>query len=476
MKKTLLTMVVFAFTLSSCFGFSDFELKNEFEKTFERKLSILYPDNKFMVNVALNAEAKIESNLFGSIEVQSNQSFSIKRIKKVNIATDSDLTADVYAGLLEIPQTKITIQKSASYQKPISEEKPPKELKDPKDKKDKNQDKSPISPLEKGLIALFGVLVCGLIFWGVTALRKLSETIFQASQKTKSEESNIEPVNRKNNSTSSEGNFSNHSADNSFVPRKDQLKAIFSDLYWSHEDAKAAALVMKYQEVSAYKELSFGEDYLKYLRSVSPQKCNFWEDSYYVSPNESLSEISLEDMQVEDYLVCSQFRLQHCPFSSVTLASSVLKKQATSARSFKASSHRVFAPPVVVSFKSVKDEEEFFSSNLPENVKFQVSSLCLLQFCEESVFVSLVDAMNVNELANIWVGPEAALTSLMERIPERKKNLLKDVLESRNNLSADQYIAIRSSSAYLEFTNLIKSKIEWKQLDEPIENSLKAVG
>jgi len=217
-------------------------------------------------------------------------------------------------------------------------------------------------------------------------------------------------------------------------PQDYQLLALLSDLYWTGSDEFAAALIRRYPEIQTFKALSFGGDYIDYLKMIEPADYDFWEDSYYLSPSKELLEMSIEDMKPEYFLNCSKIRLKYCSLSSYDLAKLRLANPRNSIKiQARMSLHRELVPPFIFKFNTVSEERDFINSDLPDSIKCQAPSLYVLTKIDDEAFTEIMKGYNVNELSRCWFGPDEVLNAILARLPEKKRSLLSEIVSTRSS-------------------------------------------
>ncbi len=419
--------------------FSAFAAKNlekiEIEKNFEIKLRHFFPDNKFSLSVTVKVIKPQEMTLFGDVKVDEDEEV-LKNISGVKVVTDADVTSETIGQILGVNGKLVRLEKF--------------DLKRPEVKVGEWDEVLAFASKYQMTLVFFGIMSIIICLMIATVIIKNSISDIPA------------PIARAFGEASSpreaqvEKKFEQKEVQNfKKDPKPIQLKAILSDLYWTSMDAEASYFIRQHQEIEVYQELSFGIDYINYLKMIAPQPFNIWDDPYYLSPNEAFLEMSISDMKAEYFLNCSSIRLKLCSHSSYELAKlrlSANKRQ--SVIEAKKSAKRELEPSFVFKFSTIEEEEEFLSSDLPEYVKHQSPSLYLFSELSDEAFNEIAKDFSVKELAECWIGPKAILSIIRQRLPERKGMLLDEILKSTTspaNRSNEKFqLIIKRARRYAE--------------------------
>lgn len=410
----------------------------ELERIFEDRLRHFFPENKFSITLEMKKDEIVDVGFFGDVKLPTDND-ATNQVAGITIHTDSDITPGLVGEILGTRNVQVTISK-VNLPEHVA---PVKAAAD--SNKNLMQDKGRLN-WWLGAVGFVVVAFFIGIYFVNRSIRSLPAPIASALSQNASG-SSVAPA--------AYQPAMNRTMDATFKPRAEQLKAYLSDCYWCFEDGKAAAFLREYQAIETFSELSFGAEYVNYLTFIEPETTNFWDDSFYLAPSSELGEVSVDDMEDTDFLKCSKMRLQKCTLNAYELTKLKMNNETLPAiPKFTKSAHRKLVSPLVFNFATETEEEEFLGSDLPEYVKLSAPSMYLLTKLEDAVFMEITQAFNVKELADAWIGPESILQSVMNKLPERKQQLLTEVLETRKDRREADKASKRESPS---FKRLIKS-------------------
>lgn len=435
MKNILLILLMMIIPLQKAFSESGRSQKIELERIFEDRLRHFFPENKFSISLEMKKEEIVDVGFFGDVKLPTDND-AVNQIAAIVIHTDSNITPQFVNEILGTGNVQVTISKVT--------------LPAPAQTKTQNNSSVQDSSRLNWWLGAVGFSVVAFfigIYFVNRSIRSLPAPIASALSQN---------GNSSGSSATQAATAQVHTKmDSTFKPRAEQLKAYLSDCYWCFEDGKAAAFLREYQEIQTFSELSFGAEYVNYLTSVEPEATDFWEDSFYLAPSSELSEVCVEDMASTDFLRCSRMRLQKCTLSAYELTKLKMTNENVPAiPKFAKSAHRKLVSPLVFNFATDHEEAEFLGSDLPEYVKFSAPSLYLLSKLENETFMEITQSFNVKELAEAWIGPDFILQNIMSKLPERKQQLLSEVLESRKDRRESDKASKRQSPV---FKRLVKA-------------------
>lgn len=215
------------------------------------------------------------------------------------------------------------------------------------------------------------------------------------------------------------------------------IKELFSDCYWSKEDAYASWLwknIDNDQKKTLLESTSFMKEYSMYFVDIKASEKNYHEHPYYLEPLASC-DISNADFCSEikkNYAYwhfVSPIRQQHMPFSLQERLKAVQSKPtptkpATTA--WKKSSPRPLELRVSWGDVSVADEQSLFSqpNMVPAALKEHIRSLVWLAQKDDAAIQRVLSKFDARSLALAWVGPEEVLKKLEAAMPEKKLRML----------------------------------------------------
>jgi len=409
-----IVFVTFFLMTSLSFAQNNLE-KIELERSFEQKMRHFYPESKFRVKLTFERPRAVEITLFSEVKVTPIPEL-IETVRLVEILTDADTTEEETREILGLNRAKVVINKFTPKEMPVVE------------KQQKQWDKiQDFAAKFQFTLAFLGILLVALCIFIATfiirnSLLKLPGPLAAALGQSGRGEVGRERAQKQSVQVESSR------------PQDYQLLALLSDLYWTGSDEFAAALIRRYPEIQTFKALSFGGDYIDYLKMIEPADYDFWEDSYYLSPSKELLEMSIEDMKPEYFLNCSKIRLKYCSLSSYDLAKLRLANPRNSIKiQARMSLHRELVPPFIFKFNTVSEERDFINSDLPDSIKCQAPSLYVLTKIDDEAFTEIMKGYNVNELSRCWFGPDEVLNAILARLPEKKRSLLSEIVSTRSS-------------------------------------------
>ena len=397
----------------------DLDLQITLENQYTAKIKQTHPDLRFMVSVHLMEHQKIELDLLGSLVPIRNENDSVlSQIKQVDLVSEDKIDLKVISNLIQVPENKlksveITFPKKFETLKTFDE-----------------QSKFPLWAwiIIFAFLGIASVILLMGVFRIKSSIGNLIDPIAKGFQNlSETDHRNQEPVIQE---MKSSFNGFQENQNKKFTP--EQLKAFFSECYWTEHDAEASALMRAYSEVSVYQELRFGAQYLDYLKQVKPGSLDFMSDAYFLNPKSAFFELSVSDTPDEMAPNCSQFRFDAKNLSALQLIQIQQLEVKPKELNVKQSSLRTLKQEMRIRFKSVEEEESVLASDqITHEIKLKLPSLFRLNALTKEEFDLVIDKLSVSELAHAWIGPSALLAEIEARLPERKLVLLKNVLQKQ---------------------------------------------
>lgn len=217
----------------------------------------------------------------------------------------------------------------------------------------------------------------------------------------------------------------------------ENLKELFGDCYWCHEDGYAHWLwknIESSQKKSLMEQFSLMKNYSLYFVSVSAQEMSYHEHPFYMDP-QGLLWTSQEDLSTQirkDYSLwhfLSPMRQQNLPFSLEERLQAIQTKPEGKKSSFD---HKQQSPQRTLEAKlswgeiSSEDESALFQhpEMVPVSLRENIQSLVWLAQKDEAFIQKTLSRYDARSLASAWVGPEAVLKKLESQLPEKKLKLL----------------------------------------------------
>lgn len=260
-----------------------------------------------------------------------------------------------------------------------------------------------------------------------------------------------------------------------------QLKAIFSDCYWSHEDEYASFCWKQIDMDTKTKlldETPFMAKYVEYILELKGVDKKMADSPYYFYPMpiELLSNENLAILMEEHpalYLELSPIRQKNIHLSpklrikamSVDPESQIDNSIFTG---LNPSVPRVLDKKYTFSFNSMEEEVEILSmSEADLSVIKSFPSIGWGLRLPEETLKQVLDMFNAKELALAWIAPVDVLEKFKILIPEKKAKLLESYLET---MKPD-----RTSDSYKRLTIAIIQKLDESEMQgTKLENSSEA--
>jgi hypothetical protein len=406
----------------------DLDLQIALENQFNNKLNIAYPDIRVAVSVDLKKEKTMQLDIIGGVASIPNHDKSVaEQIEIVKVYSDEPIESEKISELLEIPVTEIKFVQLVKFVKPTPAAVIPASA-------------EPLTWLQKirestasyyhAIVTLGIVLalsIAGILIFSIfnigASIQAAAKNLFQ-NMKSSSGES-VSP-NAHQNKVEAAAPISAAISQRKWSAH--QLKAIFSECYWTEQDEAAAALVQNYPG-EEYLELSFGAEYLTYLRHVKPGSLAILEDPYFTTPHPIFFNLSVADTPAYLYHECSQSRFDALQCSAVDMIraqNSDRKKKDT--QMLQASALRNLPSSIRVRFKNTDEEDQILTSaEFNEETKLALPSLYCLQQLNDEQFNQVINQITVSELAEAWTGPAWLITQISSRLPERKREVLQQI-------------------------------------------------
>jgi hypothetical protein len=390
---------------------------SQIEQQIQAKLHALYPNYRFALRVHLKAAAKVELDMLGeSVEISSGDGASIRQIQQLEIFTNDPIPVESIAIVVGILPSQIKTSKLPGTNPAVPEV------------------TSPAESVETVQHPLLWILAAGffsmVLLLGVLALifrnslDVLSRTLTAAAKRDAGTQ---EPESIPHTEIASTSSFSSPARERRWSDT--QLVAAFAECYWCESDQEAAALVQQHPKIKAYQALSFGADYIEYLRGVQPSNTEFLKDPYFLSPDSRLLLVSVRETPPSLISMLSELRFRKLQMSAEALVQAQISSPAERDFQLPPSEHRSLRPRVRVLFRDIQDEKQFLESGkIPEEVKMSAESLYCVLRLSDSDLKSVLNQVSLRELAEGWIAPDFVLNGLARRLPERKNLLLKEIL------------------------------------------------
>jgi hypothetical protein len=436
---------------------TEFEQKTDLERNFRDKIRTALPNVRFSLDVEFIPYARVALSILGSeAGVRESTEATLNRVKTVHFYSDRSLPPETVALILGIPRKKIQLR-TAPFAKLESEPTAvTASTTEPEDKKvdAPNSDSSaamataPTPIVENtsnfqhfvdsnfkiillfllSTLAFVGLVISRSMGWIRNSITGLGKTLAETGIKTTGSDLGPNPVSdprREPDSGRREVSARNFGGENE--PSELQILAYFSECYWAGEDESASGLVRRFPRAELYQKLSFGAEYIDYLRNVDPGSFDLMVDSYFVSPRPEYYELSVHDTPKAALRLASEMRIRASRVPSVELLQIQELRTAVIFSGLK-SAHRDLPTIYRVELKSVDEERSLLTTNeLSEEIKRRLPSLFRLTFLTPEDQTRIFDEMTAYEIAEAWIGPEEVLASLLPQIPLRKRELLRDL-------------------------------------------------
>ncbi len=273
---------------------------------------------------------------------------------------------------------------------------------------------------------------------------------------------------------SSEGAVQGAGLDRLHALSDQSVLALFSDCYWCKLDQYGAWLWKNFSTTQCeaiLKNFTHGEEYAAYVSKLEPAAEAYHQHPAYLKAP-AFSHLSQEDLfqslknNSGDYSKLTPMRLKDSPLSLLEKIHVMSEAKSSREKSLHISfpevhsQKRVFESGFELGTLSSEDELSIFNdpSSIPSSFRRQVQSLVWFALLPLEVRQGFTDKLNAQDLAQAMVGPTVILESLLESLPEKKRNLVREYSQKvRPN---------RDSSA---FRFLVKESLH--QYEEKMEES-----
>lgn len=220
------------------------------------------------------------------------------------------------------------------------------------------------------------------------------------------------------------------------------LVSLFTDAYWTENDAYAAWLWRQLPPThrGAVIEMWKGAtEYVRYLASVDPIPAEFHLHPCYLRPIQ-IHHLSQSDLAHWVGQLPGVWNLVS-PMRQATLPVSIIKKLEwanLTVSTFevkiptKASPGRVLSGSSEFGELTLEDEEKIFENPeiVPMTLRKKVPSLVWLAIQDSEMRATTLQSYSAAELAQAWIGSKSILAKLEEALPEKKKKLLESYRQS----------------------------------------------
>jgi len=244
----------------------------------------------------------------------------------------------------------------------------------------------------------------------------------------------------------------------------ESLRALFSDAYWCENDRFAAwawSQLSPAKKIELLESWNTFESYAVYLARLEPQEERFHLDPSYLRPqachqvsNEDLLKILKTNKSV--WSSFSQMRRQSLPLSlqeRVEFANMPgMEVSATLGPKLWASMKSPLRKlPVQLGINSLTEQDETLLMSNPNLItgpmRRQVPSLVWVALLPKAEREKLLQKVSAQNLAEVWIAPEPALKLLLEVLPEKKRELLKDYAKKMTPVRGLPLVATLTNSA-----------------------------
>lgn len=221
------------------------------------------------------------------------------------------------------------------------------------------------------------------------------------------------------------------------------LRALFADAYWCEKDRFAAwawSQLSPVKKIELLESWNAFESYAVYLTRLEPEEERFHLDPSYLRPQECHQVSNQDLMKVlktnkNVWLSFSQMRRQSLPLS--------LQERIEFAKmpSLEVSGNvgpklwaNMVSPlrklPVQLGISTLTEQDELLLMSNPDMItgpmRRQVPSLVWVALLPKPEREKLLQKVSAQNLAEVWIAPAQALASILEVLPEKKRELLKD--------------------------------------------------
>ena len=414
---------------------SDYAVQEQLERQYSEKIKNIYPDGKFAVSVSLAPLSRVDLDLSNyNVQVREEDADPRARVTQVKIVADAEIPAHLISSVIGIKEAliKVEVQSFEGIKRSIASVAPG----TPAETKAENS-----SP---GVLGKFGGLAL-LIFAGIFAVglffvrsitRSLTELVAKADQMVSAPPPvSVEYIDKTISSRNDRGGGSGSGGESQRMGTTarssdysdGQLKAFFSECYWTQNDEGASALIRQIPKMKIYQELSFGKEYISYLKGITPGGLSFLKDPYFLQPDETFYELAVEETPKTWFRSVSEMRLEKLGLTAFETLQTVEEVPSHRGQSSK---KRHLKSQVRVHIRSVAEEAELLEKLTSEEQKLELPSLYKLTQLTDDELVRVFEGITAKELAEAWVGPDSILNALQSKIPERKWELAKSILES----------------------------------------------
>ncbi|WP_413287619.1 hypothetical protein [Bdellovibrio sp. HCB337] len=223
----------------------------------------------------------------------------------------------------------------------------------------------------------------------------------------------------------------------------ESLRALFSDAYWCEKDHYAAwawSQLSPSKKIELLESWNTFESYAVYLARVEPNEDRFHLDPSYLRP-QSCHQVSNQDLlkvlktNKAIWLSFSQMRRQSMPLT--------LQERVEFAKMPPIEAPGTLGPklwgsmtsplrrlPVQLGISTLTDQDEMLLMTNPEMItgamRRQVPTLVWVALLPKADREKLLQKVSAQNLAEVWLGPAQTLQLLLEVLPEKKRELLKD--------------------------------------------------
>ncbi|MBF0315979.1 MAG: hypothetical protein HQK50_08775 [Oligoflexia bacterium] len=411
----------------------ELDKKQMYETYFRDKIKGAFPDTRLVVDVTLKQTKDVSIGLFPyRTKNPDDHLFSIDKVKQLLIYSDGPLDKKLIASMLNLSPSKIQFKRVVFDSPSLSLAPTPTPA--PANTPVPTPVPNPIpiysNELQKAshffeTNNMMFWFVLGSITIALAILVFISFSLFKISRRTseiKNHSASLPPQQQQSSYPPplSSGPYSNShlSQDHPYTPK--QLKALFSECYWTESDASAAALIRKFPDISTYLELDFASEYIHFLQTMGPGDLTFLEDAYFLNPYDEMFFLSPSDTPKTWRNYVSKLRFDKMNISveeSLTLIDErpiPLPKSRPRILKIK--------PRIVINSLA---EEESLLNNLLEDQKLKLPSLYKLFILPHEKKREILSKYSAAELAEAWIAPQYILSDLEKLLPERKLYLMK---------------------------------------------------
>lgn len=251
----------------------------------------------------------------------------------------------------------------------------------------------------------------------------------------------------------------------------ESLRALFSDAYWCEKDGYAAwawSQLSPVKKIELLESWNTFESYAVYLARMEPSEDRFHLDPSYLRPqachqvsNQDLMKVlktnktvwlSFSQMRKQSMPLTLQERVEYAKMPPVEAPGSIGPKLWGSMTS------PLRKLPVQLGISSLSDQDEMLLMSNPEMItgvmRRQVPTLVWVALLPKTDREKLLQKVSAQNLAEVWVGPVQALQLLLEALPEKKRELLKDYAKKVTPSRELPLVASLANSALDIFENV----------------------